>query len=281
MRVTDQRPERPPAAQLIRVLGVPRNAKIGAIVGVVLAVAVYVVFVVLPRRTAQPATWYLALAFVVAVSTALFVTVALTVRAVARHTMSPPKWIRRGGTGALLGGGVWLGLGVAAPLAEWSGLYARALPLASLSVVAGVWALHAAHRRRYGDVGLAGAVLSGVGVALVGWIGVIEPLWVTDGGLSFVEPTVFLGIHLVALGGTTLLGVAVLRVGALPDAAAFGLSLALPVALLGFAGVSYLGRPALVGTVIGATVGLPWALVGHALRNGRGVPPADAYDRGM
>lgn len=86
-------PERPPGGGMMEALRVPRYARIGAVVGVLLAGLVYAVrlFDLLGPRAASgreypvlgEAGWFLLLAAVLAVTTALLVTTLLTaVRAV-------------------------------------------------------------------------------------------------------------------------------------------------------------------------------------------------------
>lgn len=81
-------PDRPPSGGLVRALNVPRNAAVGAVVGLLLAVGAYafrVLEVVGPfDGTRQypllgPEGWFLGLALVLASATALLVTGALTV----------------------------------------------------------------------------------------------------------------------------------------------------------------------------------------------------------
>lgn len=85
--MSDDAPDRPPAARVVRALDVPRNARAGVAVGFALAVVVYAfrVFEVLgPFAGSQrypvfgPEGWFLLLAFVLASTTAMLVTVALT-----------------------------------------------------------------------------------------------------------------------------------------------------------------------------------------------------------
>ncbi|WP_411965333.1 hypothetical protein [Haloferax sp. YSMS24] len=85
--MTDDVPERPPAAGLVEALDVPRNATIGAVVGLGLAVGAYL-FRVLElfgpfAGTREypilgPEGWFLILAFVLASATALLVATVLT-----------------------------------------------------------------------------------------------------------------------------------------------------------------------------------------------------------
>ncbi|XVH30331.1 DUF7536 family protein [Haloferacaceae archaeon DSL9] len=86
--VSDETPERPPTAMLVRALNVRRNATVGLAVGALLAVAAYL-FRVLElfgpfAGTREypilgPEGWFLILAFVLAVSTAGLVTIVLTI----------------------------------------------------------------------------------------------------------------------------------------------------------------------------------------------------------
>ncbi|WP_372911374.1 hypothetical protein [Salinigranum sp.] len=86
--MTDEVPGRPASGGLVQALNVPRNAKLGVLTGVALAVAVYL-FRVLElfgpfAGTRQypflgPEGWFLLLAFVLASATALLVTALLTV----------------------------------------------------------------------------------------------------------------------------------------------------------------------------------------------------------
>ena len=86
--MTDETPSRPPSGGLVRALNVPRNATLGVVAGVGLAVAVYL-FRVLELLGPFAGTrqypflgaegWFLLLAFVLASATALLVTALLTV----------------------------------------------------------------------------------------------------------------------------------------------------------------------------------------------------------
>jgi hypothetical protein len=85
--VSDERPARPPSTGLVDALEVRRNALVGVVVGVALAVAVYLVRVfelVGPVGGTQrypgigPEGWFLILGFVLASATALLVAGILT-----------------------------------------------------------------------------------------------------------------------------------------------------------------------------------------------------------
>ncbi|WP_251329179.1 DUF7536 family protein [Haloplanus pelagicus] len=85
--MSDDRPDRPPAAGLVEALRVRRNATVGLGVGTALALLVYLVrtFELLgPNAGTQrypvigPEGWFLVLGVVLASATALLVTAALT-----------------------------------------------------------------------------------------------------------------------------------------------------------------------------------------------------------
>jgi hypothetical protein len=82
--VSDDYPERPPTAQFLAALEVTRNAKIGLASGVLFSTVLFLFFVVLPSDTSESPALYLGLAFVVAVTSAGTVALALTVRSAVR-----------------------------------------------------------------------------------------------------------------------------------------------------------------------------------------------------
>lgn len=99
--VTDDRPERPPVANFLDALDVPRNAKIGVAVGLLFTLAVYGFFVVVPAvfesvpDREQSSVLFLVLAFTIAVSAAMLVTLALTIRSAVRlhrETAADEPW---------------------------------------------------------------------------------------------------------------------------------------------------------------------------------------------
>jgi hypothetical protein len=288
--VSGERQDGTPVGRLIDVLQVERHAKVGVLAGVALAALGAVLIASSPFRGGY-GLQDLVLGFVVLVSTTLMITVLLTVRDVVRLTMSPPKWIRRGGTVATGAGLAWAVLGIAAPVAPGflEPAYVRALPLAALALLYGVWAVHAANRRRYGRFGAAGATLAGFGVVLLSWFTGIETGAYLGGALERFQPvvvrgvtleasTVFLGANLAALAMTTLLGLALLRGGSLPTRPALALTFVLPVGLAAVTAVTYLGSPGLLSTALLVPPGVAWAAAGDALRNGRGVPPAKYFE---
>ena len=93
--MSDEVPDRPPQSGLVRALHVPRNAAVGAGVGVALAVVAYLARVLelfgpfagtREYPLLGPEGWFLVLAFVLATSTALLVASALTVVEAVRLT---------------------------------------------------------------------------------------------------------------------------------------------------------------------------------------------------
>ncbi|WP_207586657.1 DUF7536 family protein [Halomontanus rarus] len=72
-------PERPPTVRFLAALEVKRNAAIGLVSGVVLAVVVFAVFV-FPGPTRAEPIYYVGLAFVVAVTAGGLIAVSLTIR---------------------------------------------------------------------------------------------------------------------------------------------------------------------------------------------------------
>jgi hypothetical protein len=288
--VSGEQQEGTPVGRLIDALDVERHAKVGVVVGFAFALLGVLLISSSPYRGGiGPKD--LVLGFVVVVSTALMVTVLLTVRAVVRMTMSPPKWIRRGGAVAMGAGWVLAGLGLFGTVAGAGYLepvYARVVPLASIALLYGVWAVHAANRRRYGRFGLAGATLAGVGVVLLAWFTAIETGAYLGGGLERFQPalvrgvslsasSVFLGANLAALAGTTLLGLGLLRAGTLPQRTSLASAFCLPASLAGVTVAASLQVPELLSLALLVPVALAWIAVGRALRDGRGVPPADAF----
>jgi len=293
--VSEQRPDESPVRRLMDALDVAHNARIGVGVGVVFVLLGVALVVYSPYRGSYRLN-DLVLAFVVLVSTSVLATVVLTLRAAARLTMSPPKWIRRGGTAAAVGGGAWLAMAVVAPLGAGIGIgigigtgvqsmlkgtYARLLPLIPLVLSYGLWAVHASNKRRYGYHGLAGAVVTLVGFALLVVVGLAEPGGFLGEPLETVGRWGFLSAHLVALGGTSLLGTAVVRVGELPSPGGLATTLSLPAALCGLAAATVLRAPELIFPALGGPLGVAWLAVGYYLRTGRGIPPEEAFEVGI
>jgi hypothetical protein len=77
--MSDGVPDRPPRARLVEALEVRRNARRGFAAGLLFAVAVYIYFVAVPGTQVWSPVLYVALAFVVAVTTGLLATAVLTV----------------------------------------------------------------------------------------------------------------------------------------------------------------------------------------------------------
>lgn len=261
----DDRPGRPPLLRFFEALGMRRNARIGLVAGVVLAVALYAFFVALPSvapgvrgRTESPLL-FAVLGFVVAVATALFVATALTVRRLAQAVASPPKWVGRAGGVAALGGVAW----TAATLAGVAPAAAAVRPWVSVPVLlvfAGVWGVHTRIKRLGNPLDRLGTVVATAGVAAVHVAAILAP----DPFLgATVEPAL---TPFVASVGTLAVGTAALaaaardELGSAVDLAAV-LAVASPFAL----GGALAGLP-VSGALAVLPVALAWVALGVALR---------------
>ena len=74
---------------MVEALEVRRNATVGLVVGLLTAVAVYGFFVVLPRATVRSQLYYVALAFVLALTVGALATTLLVVRTAVRLAREP------------------------------------------------------------------------------------------------------------------------------------------------------------------------------------------------
>ncbi|MFD1647162.1 DUF7536 family protein [Haloarchaeobius litoreus] len=262
----DHRPGRPPLLRFFEALGFRRHARVGVVAGIVLAVALYGFFVTVPsvapgvRGRPESPLLYVVLGFVVAVATALFVTTALTVRTLARAVASPPKWVRRGGGLAAVGGLLW----TASTLAGFAPAADAVRPWISvpvLLVVAGVWAAHTRVKRLGSPLDRVGTVIATAGVGGVHVAALLTPEPFLG---ASVEPAL---TPFVASVGTLAVGTALLaaaardELGLLADAAialsALG-ALTVAVALADVVAVS--------GAVAVVPAALAWVALGVALR---------------
>lgn len=285
-------PEAAPT-RLLEVLEVRRKARRGVAVGLAVGVLAYLLFVVVRGHPPDVAALYLVSVLVVASATAALVTVALVARTVLRATVDGRRWVRRGGTAGVGGGTLLTGLALAGPVLGRlspapTAVYDWLLPVGVVGLAAGAWALHAAHRplAGYGRLGLAGWLLTAPSALLTWWVVAVDGAVFLAARPTAVAPGGVVGVLLALAGGTSLLGAAALRAGALPVggllAALFALPLALgglTLALLvepgGLAGAYLDGGPPAALLVLPTAVA--WALTGRDLRAGRGVPPAEAF----
>lgn len=137
---------------LVRALDVRRYARISIAVAGAFAVAVAVYFVVLLAggETSEPQGYYLALAFVVFVSTAMLLLGVLVCRRVLALAVHPVSLVRAGATGGLLAGGLWLAAAVGLALGPgrpWATLVDVAAPWAPLVTIVGLWAVYTRYKR--------------------------------------------------------------------------------------------------------------------------------------
>ncbi len=298
---TDGRPGGGPGPEasprpLFEALEVRQKARVGVVAGFALGVAAYVVFVIVRGQPPRLAALYVVSVFVVGTATAALVTVALVVRRLLRATVDARKWVRRGGSAATGAGALLGALAIGGPVLDDAGAsslvataYGWALPVCAVGLVCGTWAVHAAHRSQqgYGRLGLVGAVVAGAGALLTWWVVAIEGTVFLARPVQQVSATALTAV-LFALGvGTSLVGAATLRAGAMPRRGPLVALFACPVALAGLTAVvtlapgglvgAYLDPPAPPTAVLATPVGVAWAVLGADLRAGRGVPPAEAF----
>ncbi|WP_435334055.1 DUF7536 family protein [Haloarchaeobius sp. TZWWS8] len=271
---SDDRPDRPPTLRFFDALGVRRNARFGAAAGLVLAFSLFVFFVVLPSlqagvrpRTESPVL-FVVLAFVVFVSTALFVATILTVRTAFRLLASPPRWVRRGGTVGALGGLAWVGIGLAVTAAALgdSGSPAEGIHLwlsaTSLLLLPGSWAVYTRVKRVSGGEARFGAVVAMLGALATHVAAVLDPGPILGTVSEITLTPAVAAITVLAVGSV------VLAVTASPELGRAG------SAASGFAGLALVGLGSIIvvefATSVGAFVvvplGLAWLSLGYACR---------------
>ncbi len=175
--------------------------------------------------------------------------------------------VRAGAVMALLAGAAWTASGLVAPaIAGGRGpggpgavLLGEALYVVALAgTLGGIVALHARQAPGYGPLGTAGflAAFAGTGLLLVGLA--LSFLDGDDSGPAFLDPALALALW-AALLGFALLGVATLKLGALPRRCGWALVVCVPLAIaLG----DYGG---------GLVLGLAWLVLDHALLSQRDV----------
>lgn len=174
--------------------------------------------------------------------------------------------VRVGALSALLSGAAWVALGLAAllTLGRGGGIQSPGLLVQALYVVAlagmlgGIVGLYARQASGFGVLGKAGssAAFSGTALLLAGLV--LSFALGDSSGPAFLEPALALALW-AALVGFALLGVANLRLAALPGSCGWTLLACPPVALL----LGDYGG--------GAVLGLAWLVVGLALLSQRDV----------
>jgi hypothetical protein len=261
----DDRPGRPPLVRFFEALGVRSHARIGALSGLLLAVGLFGFFVVLPSvapgvrgRTESPVL-FLVLGFVVAVTTALFVTTVLTVRTLFQQVASPPKWVRRGGVVAAVGGAAW----AVATVAGVAGVTDPVRPWISVPVllaVPGIWAVHTRVKRLDSDLDRLGTVAAVAGAVAVHGAAILEPGPFVGGPF---EPalTPFTGSVATLAAGTLLLSLAAR--GELDASALVAVALSCASLLAVVAGLAAVAE--LSGAVAVVPLALAWTALGVGL----------------
>lgn len=265
-------------AALLEALEVSRNARLGLVVGAAVAVLVTGFFlgVVAGGDPGEPTPYYLGLAFVVFVSTALLAASALTARRALALAVHPASVVRRAATVGLLGGLCWLGAAAALAVAatEAGGLEAAGagrtvagylLPWAPLLTLGGVWAVHTRTKREtpVRPLGALGALLAVPGAVVVADLAALElSVLVADA----VPPGS--RVRAVFVGGAALL-VAGHALQATAAALAGRSRLAVLLAagpLAGLAGLVALGPGAASLAAIAAGCAVAWLGVPRSLR---------------
>lgn len=158
--------------------------------------------------------------------------------------------------------------------------FALLLVLPAALLLAGLVGLRVRHRGSFGRLGVAGPVVSFLGVALMGTGNAVELVALaTVGDLNAIGYVMTMVGYLLVVIGSPLLGVAVIRAGVLPSARTAGLALALvapiDIGLFVLAGLG-LGddSESLFWFTVTFAYGLAFVVVATALR--RSVPRTPA-----
>ncbi|AQL42823.1 hypothetical protein BV210_08910 [Halorientalis sp. IM1011] len=256
---SDDRPERPGGkAALVEALHVRAKARRGLVIGLVVTVAIFGFFVVIPGVDRSP-LYYAALAFVLFLTTWMLAVATLVGRRALHLTATPAGIVRWSARGGVLAGVLWLL--AAADLAlggSPTGLTGVLLSTAPLIALFGVWAVHTRYKRatRVRPLATAGAWL-----AIPGALGLAVTVLAPDIGTG---PLVLLPASLLVVAQGLQAVTAVLA-----DA-----RWQVPVLLGGGSaaglGVAALTLPATTGHVaLAVGFGLPWLLIGVWFRGVR------------
>ena len=271
---------------LLRALEVPRNARLAAVIGVVLSLSVTLLFLGVHAgwQSREPLPYYVGLTFVVFVSTTLLAASVLTVRRAIALTVHPASLVRRGAGIGLLGGLAWLAAAAALGLLVAGGGVAPAgtaravaadstaatvagwvLPWAPLLSLGAGWAVYTRYKRTTPSrpVGMVAGLLAVAGSLVMADLAALDlSLLVAWPGPPRTDvPVLFLvGAGLYAAGHALLGLMAVLAVPSARNVL-FGVGPLLGVAaLLGFG-------PGPVGLAIfAALTGVTTTAVGLSLR---------------
>jgi hypothetical protein len=157
--------------------------------------------------------------------------------------------------------------------------YGLLLVVPALLLLVGLQALHAHHRGRYGRLGSAGALVTGIGLgAMFTGLAVEMTTFTIAGEKSAIGHAIWMSGFLLLLPGSVLLGAAVWRAGVLARARLVGLLLVLVIPIS--VAVAALGGMAFpegdTGFWLGLTLpyGLIWIVLATALRGARFAAPA-------
>jgi len=150
--------------------------------------------------------------------------------------------------------------------------FALLLALPAVLFVVALSGLHTLHRLRYGRLGAAGAMVSGLGLAAISLGAAVEALTAAiDGAQNTVAWVLFLLGFALLVVGSGVLGVGLMRARVLPRAAAWMLVLLVPItAVVGWIGDRLFPDAFDSGLWLALTLpyGLAWLILGF--ENARG-----------
>lgn len=257
---------------VVRALDVRRYARLAVAFAAVftVVVAVYFVVVVAGGRTEAPLGYYVALAFVVFVTTAMLALSVLVARRVLALAVHPAGLVRTTATGGLLAGVLWLvaaGALLLGPAQPWATVVDVATPWAPLLTPLGLWAVYTRYKRTalLRPLVAAATLTAFAGALVVADLAAVELVSLLPDVGPGVDPrpaTLFRRGAVALVGGQTVLaGLAALGDG----------DVRVPVALAGpslagLAGYLAVGAGRLGLVALAAGLGVCWLLAGWQLR---------------
>lgn len=253
----DPRPDRPGGkTALVEALHVRAKARRGLVVGLVVTVAIFGFFVVIPGVD-RSALYYAALAFVLFLTTWMLAVATLVGRRALHLTATPAGIVRWSARGGVLAGVLWLLAAVDLALGgSPAGLTGLLLSTAPVVALFGVWAVHTRYKRATLVRPLATA---GAWLAIPGALGLAVTVRAPDTGQALLLPASLLVVAQGLQAVATVLADADGRVPVLLGGGS--------AAGLGVATVTLPATTGLVALAVG--FGLPWLLIGVWFRGVR------------
>lgn len=263
---------------VIEALAVPRYARLAVVVAAVFTLAVvgYFVGFVAQGQTQEPLGYYLALAFVIFVTTAMLALAVLVGRRVLALSVHPAGIVRTAATSGVIAGVLWLAAAVGlllGPAQPWATVVDVAAPWAPLFTPVGLWAVYTRYKRTAAlrPVAALATVVALAGALAVADLAAVELIaMLPDVGRPVNPATVelFQGAAIALVGGQV--GLALLAALGDGDVVVPGLLAIVPLA--GLAGYLALDAGRLGLCLLAAGMGAGWLLAGWRLR---GVRDAD------